>query len=135
MIKKNTLLFSLILFFIDCGPKIAPITIQTDEGLSIKITKIKPDKANNRLNGYMEITNTTDGYVLVSNQEIFLFCDQEKSRTFVRMAGEWEIDQKLIGLQGGKTVFFDVYWELPSYSEGKELRGEYIKVLERENSK
>jgi hypothetical protein len=120
-----------MLMFIGCGKNDSTIAIQTNDGLFIKLSGLH--QAKDRVLGYVEIENRSPSFIKVSNKELFLYCGTDTARTFMRMPGQWEIDNGLVNIMKGKSLSYMADWPLTKCSIA-DLKATYIKFLSREES-
>jgi hypothetical protein len=114
---------------IGCGKSGGTIAIQTNDGLFIKISGLH--QAKDRVQGYVEIQNRGPSFVKVSNKELLLYCSTDTARAFMRMPGQWEIDNGLVNIMKGKDLTYMADWPLTKCSIA-DLKATYIKYLPRE---
>ncbi len=126
----NKVLIATLVFTIMCS-KQDSIIVTPYQGVTIVISHLMVKKAQERVIGIVQIQNKSDNFVRISNRELFLFCEEDSSRTFVDMPGEWKIDEGLINVMKGKTITFKAYWQLHAVSDA--LRAKYLRILERED--
>ena len=112
-----------------CG-KAQQFIIEPENGVKIRVSGLKRIKSQGKIFGFVEIENRSDGFVRLSNQELFLFCGNDSARAFMKMPGDWEIDKGLINILKGKVLRYQAYWPLSDVKSGKELSMRYVRVLE-----
>jgi hypothetical protein len=115
-----------------CGKRLGPLTIVPESGVSIRITDLKYVKLLDGILGFVEIENSTGSFIRVSNQELFLYCDTDSSRAFMKMPGVWEIDKGLINVTAGKTIRYQALWPYTKCNTMYSIQAKYVKVIERE---
>lgn len=119
------LLFSLVL--ISCGSK--PLVIEVDPGVIIQISGLSNVKG--KIEGYVQVVNKSSSFFKISNQELFLYCNNDSARAFMKMPGEWEIDKGLINVMKGKELTYNAVWPLKN-CKPSEIQAKYVKFLSRE---
>lgn len=117
--------------FLDCGTGNKTIAIEPENGLFIKISELHFSKAQGRVLGYVQIENRTSSFVRVSNQELFLYCSNDTARAFMRMPGNWEIDNGLVNIVKGKSLSYQAAWPLTK-CELSDIKATYAKFLPRD---
>lgn len=114
--------------FVGCGTE-KTIAIQPENGVFIKISELH--QAKDRVLGYVDITNRTSSFIKVSNKELILYCGSDTARAFMRMAGEWEIDNGLVNIVKGKSLSYQAQWHLTKCGL-EDVKATYVKYLPRE---
>ncbi|MDO5576022.1 MAG: hypothetical protein Q4F84_02995 [Fibrobacter sp.] len=130
----RTILFSIMLCCLlgSCTVKQKPFVLEPYQGLTIKITNLKYHKSHKKMVGYVQIKNSRSDFVKFSNQELFLICDNDSTRTYMNLPGTWEIDDGLINVLAQKTVNYQACWNIDNYTKESKLDMIYKVHLERE---
>lgn len=131
--KKHCVFFLFACLIVaGCGSGISNVLLEPEKGLVIRISDIKLVKSQKRVLGFVEIENTTDRIIKVSNRELFLCCEQDSTSASVKMPGEWEIDKGLISIPNSKPIRCQVYWPVSYCKEPSDLRINYVRWLQNE---
>jgi len=127
---RNLLISVVILMCIHCGGKGSTTVLEIEPGCTISVSSVSVSKPERRVNGILVIENKAESFVKVSNQELFMHSGSDSVRTYVALAGKWQIDDGLINVLKGKKITLQVYWPiLPEMPDS--ITFGYVKLLDR----
>ncbi|MFP4415881.1 MAG: hypothetical protein ACLFSB_01270 [Chitinispirillaceae bacterium] len=121
----------MLLMILGCS-SFEPFELSPQPGLSVRVTNLRYLKSRKRVIGMVEIKNRADHFVRVSNKELFLYCNGDSARAYMKMPGEWQIDKGLINVVSGKTLTYQAYWPIQWVSDTCTVDMKYLKVIERD---
>lgn len=118
-----------VIFFGGCGSK--DIGFEAAPGVFVKVSGLTFSKPQGKVFGYVQFVNKSDDFYKVSNTELCLISNADTIRAFMKMPGNWEIDNGLVNIQKGKTLGYQAYWPIKE-CDINAIKIAYFETLSRE---